>query len=214
MAKKNNGLLNDTIRPASRAEFAKSGIEIVKKSVISAKKQIVEMAGNVAKSSKEAQMSVLRYVDKKKNARFLETKLRSFEDGVKEGKIEAVDFIKKYANFCLAATAVSFFFARCDGNISEEEQLEIQFDLDSIIKNRDLPDEIRNKLAEISLNRDLTFDEVAQYLDGVGIETVLEFKKDIDEIIIADGTTTESEKEARLVFDNYLQKRLEESEHE
>ena len=55
---------------------------------------------------------------------------------------------------------------------------------------------------------------MAQYLDGVGIETVLEFKKDIDEIIIADGTTTESEKEAKLLFDNYLQKRLEESEHE
>ena len=212
MAKKNSGIFNDTIRPVSHAEFAKSGIEKVKKGAISAKKQIVEMAGNVAKSSKEAQMSVLRYVDKKKNARFLETKLRSFEDGVKEGKIEAVDFIKKYANFCLAATAVSFFFARCDGNISEEERLEIQFDLDSIIKNRDLPDEIRNKLAEISLNRDLTFDEVARYLDGVGIETVLEFKKDIDEIIIADGTTTESEKEAKLLFDNYLQNRLKESE--
>ncbi len=197
---------------ASGAEHAKNGIITAKKGAVVAKDQIVKIAGNVAKSGKEAQMSVLRYVDKKKNARFLETKMQSFEDGVKEGKIEAVDFIKKYANFCLAATAVSFFFARCDGDISEEEQLEIQFDLDSIIKNRDLPDEIRNKLAEISLNRDLKFEEVARYLDGVGIETVLEFQKDIDEIIFADGTVTESEKEAKLLFDNYLQKRLEGSE--
>ena len=70
------------------------------------------------------------YVDKKKNSRFLKTKLQSFEDGMKAGKYQAVDYIKKYANFCLAATALSYYFARCDGDISEEELLEIQFDLD------------------------------------------------------------------------------------
>ncbi len=194
--------------------YAKQGFDVAKKGAGVAANSIVKAAGNVAKTGKEAHMAVLKYIDEKKNAKFLATKLQSFEDGVKEGKIEAVDFIKKYANFCLAATAVSFFFARCDGEISEEEQLEIQFDLDSIIKNKDLPQEIRNKLAEISLNQDLKFDEVAGYLDGVGVETVLEFQKDIDEIIYADGVVTESEKEAKAQFEEYLRKRLEAREHE
>ncbi len=196
------------------AEYAKSGIDVARKGAGAAKDSIAKVAGNVVNSSKEAQKAVRKYVDKKKNAKFLATKLQSFEDGVKEGKIEAVDYIKKYVNFCLAATAVSFYFARCDGDISEEELLEIQFDLDSIIKNRDLPDAVRNRLAEISLNRELSFNEVAGYLDGVGIETLLEFQKDIDEIILADNVVTDEEKEAKKKFDRYLKKRMKVQDHE
>ncbi len=191
------------------SEYAKGGLEVAKKGTGIAKDSIVKVASGAVKTGKDAQKAVLKYVDKKKNAKFLEAKMRSFEDGVKEGKIETVDYIKKYANFCLAATALSFFFARCDGDISDEELLEIQFDLDSIAKNRDLPQEIRNKLAEISLNRELEFGEVARYLDGVGVETVLEFQKDVDEIIFADGVVTKEEKEAKEKFDKYLRKRLE-----
>lgn len=198
-----------TVIVAVGSAFAKEGVQVAKKGAISAKDQVVKTAGTIRKARKEAQNAVLTYVDRKKNAKFLKTKMQSFEDGMKAGKVEAVDYIKKYANFCLAATAISFFFARCDGEISEEELLEIQFDLDAIIKNRDLPEELRNKLAEISLDRDLTFDEVRIYLDGVGVETVQEFQKDIDEIIFADGVLTDSEKKAKLLFDDYLKSRLE-----
>ncbi|MCR5503774.1 MAG: hypothetical protein K6F53_12285 [Lachnospiraceae bacterium] len=213
------GLLSRVAGGVSKAAaagtgYAQNGLEIAKKGALTAKGHLTEVAGNVAKTGKEAQKAFLQYVDKKKNARFLSAKLQSFEDGIKEGKLEAVDYVKKYANFCMAATAVSFYFARCDGDITEEEQLEIQFDLDSIIKNRDLPDEIRNRLAEISLNRELRFEEVAGYLDGVSVETVLEFQKDIDEIIFADGTVNDSEKAAKQEFDEYLKRRLEKRENE
>jgi len=191
------------------AEYAKEGANAAKKGAHIAKNQLSKAADNVAKTSKEAQMAVLKYVDERKNRKYISSKLSAFEDGLKEGKIEAVDYIKKYANFCLATTAVSFFFARCDGEISKEERLEIQFDLDSIVKNKDLPVEIRAKLAEISLNTGMKFDDVAYYLDQVGIETVLEFQKDIEEIILADGTVTEEEKKAKQQFDGYLQRRLE-----
>lgn len=196
------------------SEFARQGFDVAKSGAGVAGDSIAKAADNVVKTGKEAQMAVLRYVDKKKNAKFFETKLRSFEDGIKEGKIEAVDYIKKYANFCLAATAVSYYFARCDGDVSEEEQLEIQFDLDSIIKNKDLPQEIKNKMSEISLNQNLQFEEVAGYLDGVGDDTVLEFQKDIDEIIFADGVVTDAEKEAKAKFNEYLKKRMEAHKHE
>ena len=114
------------------------GAIAAKHGAISASQGIVKMAEAVGEKSKKVQMNVLTYVDKKKNARFLKAKLSAFEDGLKAGKMQTVDYIKKYANFCLASTAISFYFARCDGSIDEMEYLEIEHDLDSIIKNKDL----------------------------------------------------------------------------
>lgn len=202
-----NEKLANTIEKSSK--YAKAGLEVAKEKAIIARDGLAKTAEIVVDKSVKAQKAVLTYVDTKKNAKFLNAKLSSFKDGLIEGKTQTVDYIKKHANFCLAATAISFFFARSDGNISEEELLEIQFDLDSIIKNRDLPDELRNKLAEISLNENLEWSEVKTYLDGVGIETLHEFEKDIEEIIIADGKLTEQEIKAKSLFDNYLKKRLE-----
>lgn len=196
----------------------KSGAVVVANGISNGTQSIImgvkTASSKVAKGAKNAQLATLEYIDKKKNARFLDAKLKSFEDGIREGKYETVDYVKKYANFCLAATAVSFFFARCDGEISEEELLEIQFDLDAIIKNRDLPEELRNTLAVISLDEKITFNDVKKYLDGVGVETVREFQKDIDEIINADGVVTEEEKIAKKQFDEYLASRMEASYNE
>ena len=190
------------------------GALAAKHGAISATQGVVKMAEAVGEKSKEIQMNVLTYVDKKKNARFLKAKLAAFEDGLKAGKMQTVDYIKKYANFCLASTAISYYFARCDGSIDEMEILEIEHDLESIIKNKDLPEALRNKLAEISMKEKLTFKEVASYLDGVGIDTLMEFAKDIDEIIMADGDVTPAETDAKAEFEAYLIKRMEAEKHE
>lgn len=191
-----------------------NGVSATKQGILAAKQGVAKAADVIGEKSEEVQMAVLTYVDKKKNARFLKAKLSAFEDGLKAGKMQTVDYIKKYANFCLASTALSFYYARCDGTIDEAEQLEIEHDLDSIIKNRDLPEVLRNKLAEISLKEDLTFEEVSYYLDGVGIETLMEFSHDIDEIIMADENVTTEEERAKEAFDVYLKKRMEAEKHE
>lgn len=193
---------------------ASVGISVAKNSVATVKKGVTTATEVVRDKSKSAQMKVLTYVSKKKNARFLEAKLSSFEDGIKEGKILAVDYVKKYVNFCLASTAISFYFARCDGAIDEAEMLEIEHDLDSIIKNKDLPDALRNSLAEISEKEDISFEDVRIYLDGVGVDTIKEFSNDIEEIIMADGIVTEDELKAKKKFDDYLIKRLETEKNE
>ncbi len=189
-------------------EYAVKGVQIAKKGVIIAKDSVVKGTTVVREKSKETQVAVLTYIDDKKNARFLEAKLSAFEDGLKEGKVQASDYIKKYTNFCLAATAISYYFARCNGDIGEREMLEIQFDLDSILKNKDLPDALKNKMYEISNDTEMTFEGVTSYLDGVGIETLIEFSKDVDEIILADSVITPQEEQARKDFDEYLLKRL------
>lgn len=185
------------------------GLAVVKKGILKAKDGMVKTAEVVRDKSKEAQMAVLTFVDKKKNARFLQAKLSAFEDGMKEGKVQAVDYIKKYTNFCLASAAISYYFARCDGRISEEELLEIEHDLDSIIKNKDLPEALKNQLAVIAKKKDITFDDVKVYLDGVGIDTLKELAKDIDEIIFADDDITLEEQEAKEKFEVYYNVRLE-----
>ena len=100
----------------------------------------------MGEKSKEVQMNVLTYIDQKKNARFLKAKLSAFEDGLKAGKMQTVDYIKKYANFCLASTALSFYFARCDGMIDAAEQLGIH----TILVTKDHKETL-NKLAELGV---------------------------------------------------------------
>lgn len=189
------------------------GVSAAKQGAAVAKQGVVKVAGVVGEKGKEAQRAVLMYVDKKKNARFLKAKLSAFEDGLKAGKTQTVDYVKKYANFCLASTALSFYFARCDGAIDDAELLEIQHDLDSIIKNKDLPDALRNKLAQLSVKEYLSFEEVCEYLNGVGIETLMEFGHDIDEIIMADEIITPEEEQATAKFKAYLAKRVEAEKH-
>lgn len=184
----------------------KNGVSVGARTVAGGVKDI---SGKISENAKKVQVSTLQYIDKKKNARFLEAKLSAFEDGMKAGKCEVAEAVKKYTNYYLAATAVSYFFARCDGSISEEELLEIQFDLDSIIKNKDLPIELNNRLAQISNDNSLSFDDVKKYLDGVSIDTVREFKKDIEEIICADNIISEEEQRAKKQFDEYLVTRVE-----
>lgn len=191
-----------------------NGVAVAKNGAVAAKQGVAKMAETIGEKSKEIQMNVLAYVDKKKNARFLSAKLLAFEDGMKAAKVEAVDYIKKYVNFCLASAAISYYFARCDGSIDEMEYLELEYDLDSIIKNKDLPEALRNKLTEISKKEDWTFDDLRYYLDGVGIETLKEFARDIDEIIFANDEITPEELRAKKEFENYYIKRLEAEEHE
>jgi len=193
----------------SSEKVIRVGMNTTKKGIEVAKTGITKTAKSIQNGSKEAQMAVLSYVDKKKNAKYLEAKLAAYEDGLKAGKIQAVDQVKKFANYCLAITALSFYFARVDGNIDETEMQEIKNDLSSIMKNKDIPEKIRNKINEISIKEDLSFDEVKTYLDGVGLDTLIEFQTDIEEIILADGVENSEERTARNLFYNYLESRKE-----
>ncbi len=134
-------------------------------------------------------------------------KRESFEDGVNEGKAKTVNEVKKYVDFYLATTALSYYIARCDGSISEEEELEIDFDLDAIKKNVDIPDAIKNEMVKISKNDSVTFDEVKVYLDKVSIETLHKLMDDIDEIIAASDGIEPKEQAAKDEFVAYIEER-------
>lgn len=152
--------------------------------------------------------TALQKVEDKKNEEKIKTaKLYSFMDGINEGKECTAEQIKKFADFCLATTALSFYVAKCDGTIDDDEMLELQYDLDSIKKNKDIPEAIKLELQRISINMDMTFQDVKKYLDEVGTDTLEELKNDVDEIIVANGEITFEEENAKNEFINYLQGR-------
>lgn len=144
---------------------------------------------------------------KQLDKKIAEEKTSSFRDGVNEGKILTAEEIRKYADFYLATSALSYYFARCDGEISEEEQLEIDHDLDAVYKNKDIPTPIKNELYQIANNKNITFDIVKNYLDKVSVDTLKILDLDIDEIIRASGGINEKEKAARNLFNKYLKER-------
>ena len=133
----------------------------------------------------------------------------AYEDGVREGMYKTSDEVKKYVDFFLATTALSYYAARCDGEISEEEQWEIQQDMDAIKKNCEMPDQIKTKLEEIENDEILTWYEVKEYLDKVGLDTLRRLQKDVEEIVEADGIIRDEEKEVMQEFADYLEFREE-----
>lgn len=152
-----------------------------------------------------AMVQGLENIDKEEQIK--RAKSDSFKDGLNEGKALTVEQIKKYADFCMATTALSYYIARCDGTIDDEEMLELEFDLNAIKKNKDLPDAIKNELSNISRDTTITFDDVKKYLDKIGLETLKELEKDINEIIEANGVISPEEEIAKNDFVLYLRQR-------
>lgn len=140
--------------------------------------------------------------EREKNARE-----KAFKCGEYEGNCQSVDEIRKYVDFYLATTALSYYMARVDGSISKEEQIEIDHDLDALAKNVDIPDAVKKTLKEIRENEELSWDEVVSYLDKVSIQTLEELSGDVDEIIMASDGILPEEQEAKERFEEYLSDR-------
>lgn len=193
---------------------AAKSVEKVSRGLEETKAGIESAAKTVQAKSKETQMQVLSYVDKQKNKKFLEAKMSAFEDGLKQGKIETVDYIKKLVDYYLAITALSYYFARCDGSIDETELAEVKRDLEGILKNKDLPKNIKVAMITIAEKEDLSFEDVKKYLDNVSCATLEELLIDIDEIVTADGEINEAERTAKSEYIEYLRARQEMSHGE
>ena len=134
-------------------------------------------------------------------------KEEGFKDGISKANDIANDKMNKhFVDFILATTALSYYVARCDGKISEEEKLEIAMDLDAILKNQSIPDAVFNEMDKLS-KMQLTFATVQTYLDRVPLATVEKLQQDVEELIRADGKITREEEFARDKFKNYLASR-------
>lgn len=191
------------------AAILSTGTEYIKSSAKAAKAGLGKTGHAVQDKSREVQMNVLMYIDQQKNKKYVEAKASAFKDGINQGKLEMLPELKKYINYYLAVAALSFYFARCDGDISEAERQEIDYNLKDILRNKDLPDSIFAAITSIAENAELSFDTVTGYLDRISVESVAGLIDDAKEIILADGDATEAEKIAEQKLLAYLDSRKE-----
>ena len=204
-------VVSDALVVAVKATSSKTkrvSTKVVEK-VDAAKNETKESIKRAKNASKEVHINVLSFINKQKNKQLFKSKRLSFEDGIKQGKLETVEFIKKYTNYYLAITAISYFFARCDGVLDEAEKIEIDRDLESIVKNKDLPENIVVAMEQIASDETMTFSDVAKYLDNISVDTLRGLKKDVEEIINANNEITDKEADAYNSFLDYCQNREE-----
>lgn len=159
------------------------------------------VAGAVAGAVSQEMEDDAKYEEIKK------AKKASFEDGIKEGVTLTVEELKKRDDYMLAVTAFVYYVARVDGSISEEEEAELNEDLVFIKENSDLSDALIDKLDRISKDKYIGFEDVKFYLDNVSVENLGSFRKNLREIIEADGVIHEEELEAQKLFKNYYEGR-------
>lgn len=166
------------------------------------------IAGAVGAGGAVAGAAAQRAENNVKEEQTKEAKASSFKDGVNEGKAQTVGELKKHVDFYLATTALSFWIARSDNNISKEEQLEIDFDLDSIKKNAEIPEPIKNEMMGIATNENISFEDVRKRLDKVSVDTLKNLACDVDEIIQASDGILPEEQAAKDKFISYLEGRI------
>lgn len=145
--------------------------------------------------------------DKREEERILNAKSSSFENGVFAGKGDTVKELKKFYDFILANTAISYYVARCDDyNLSEAEMAEISYDLNAFMKIHEIPIEIKNEINGLQ-NMNLTFDNVVHYLDKLSFVDINTLYIDAKEIAEADDVINNLELNALKTIRRYIDDR-------
>lgn len=108
------------------------------------------------------------------------------------------------ANIALARIALCYYIAKSDGNISPDEQMELDYMCSSLMNNPRASSMFRSELQAITADRTLNFMNVEKYLDRLDINTLNLLQQDVQRIAeITDGVT-ENERKAMSVFQNYI----------
>lgn len=151
--------------------------------------------------------------EERKEEQIKRAKEASFEDGMYEGMSkseEEIDRLRAYERihrYIIGVTMFAYYVAKIDGEVSEEEQLEIDHDLSAFVDNHEIPKEILNKLHEISQMDKIVFSDVKVYLDDITVDTLAKFDKDLQEIIEADGVIHPQEEKAQQIWRKYYESR-------
>jgi len=108
------------------------------------------------------------------------------------------------ANIALARIALCYYIAKADGNISPEEQMDLDYMCSSLLNNPNASPTFRSELQAIASDRTMNFLNVEKYLDRVDVNTLNQFQSDIQRIAELTDGVTENERKAMTVFQNYL----------
>ncbi len=108
------------------------------------------------------------------------------------------------ANIALARIALCYYIAKADGNISPEEQMDLDYMCSSLLNNPNASPTFRSELQAIASDRSMNFLNVEKYLDRVDVTTLSQLQADMQRIAELTDGVTENERKAMTVFQNYL----------
>lgn len=132
-------------------------------------------------------------------------RINGFKDGINQGAYLAGQ--KRY-NFYYAYVATLCYFLRCDGDFSEEERGWLEDGLGHLKLEGGLQDDVKEHLYSIANNENLSFEEVAEYLDDVSLASLDSI---VDNVVLAtkfDDVVTEEEEKAQQALFDYVDGRI------
>ena len=108
------------------------------------------------------------------------------------------------ANIALARIALCYYIAKSDGNISPEEQMDLDYMCSSLMNNPNASSNFRTELQSIVSDRSMNFMNVEKYLDRLDVNTLNLLLADAQRIAELTDGVTENERKAMSVFQNYI----------
>ncbi|PHO09600.1 hypothetical protein CPG37_08855 [Malaciobacter canalis] len=124
-------------------------------------------------------------------------KLKAELEKIKKS-LEVLHSDMEYFNFIIAATAVGLATANADGNISEDELIDIN-EFVGGIGNSQYPQHVKDSLQELKQNIP-SLGTVMKCLEKIPPESVKSLEELIEIVIMSDGYEHESEKRFRIAF--------------
>ncbi|MEE1139373.1 MAG: hypothetical protein U0M02_12920 [Acutalibacteraceae bacterium] len=110
-------------------------------------------------------------------------------------------------NYCIAISALMYYFALCDGGISSEEKHILDASIDTLMFSHALTNDAIKEIYNIKEMKKIPFNRLCELLDCVSKEKLSDYSAKLDEIINASEGISESESNAKKQFEIYLNQR-------
>jgi uncharacterized tellurite resistance protein B-like protein len=139
--------------------------------------------------------------EKKEEIASLNIKAQKYEKKVKEA-IKLFEGDKEYFNYIIATTAIGISMANADGEISEEERLELDEFVGGIAQSN-YPEHIKDIIHDIYKNPP-SFNAAIQHLEKVNPSNYESIKDMLELVMEADGVIHEKEKAFLSAFESSI----------
>ena len=107
-------------------------------------------------------------------------------------------------NYCVAMSALLYYFAWCDGTLTKEEHEIINDTIAPLAKKTKLSTNAQSEMEEIKKMKGITFFQLRRYLDRVSTEVLEDFSRVVDSIVETNDNISEIELKAKEKFDSYF----------
>lgn len=124
-----------------------------------------------------------------------------------EPKLNAEIFLDEQEAEYLALVALLYYFANCDGVISEEEETIIEDSIHSIVGDFNKSDTLLLETENIKTTNTVDFDFLPEYLDKTSISFLDEVSALVEQVCGASEGITKAEKSAKKRFEKYVETR-------